>query len=167
MATKSTRTPAQQAAIERARAARKANAAARASAEIADAALADNVPTPAALNDRDTLTSELPLPVSQASDQVSAARAEAEAVSDIHDMGQTLAADEKVLFIIPLDPDLGSGCQIWERAFNGLILRFTRGVPLMQPKFIADYVESCLRIERISRDSVAAFQTPGGKKLNY
>ena len=79
-------------------------------------------------------------------------------------MGKMLAADEKVTFMIPYDPG-NPKTKYWERSLNGLILRFERGIPLEQPKYIADYVNRCLTIEERAMARSAAFREKDGKKL--
>lgn len=81
-------------------------------------------------------------------------------------MGEKLEKDEKIPFIIPLDPGLSADNQVWERSFNGLFLRFRRGVEYSQPRYIVNYIMQKVYDEQRARASVADYMTGSGKKLS-
>lgn len=88
-----------------------------------------------------------------------------EVKKDAQNMAEALMKDEMVHFMIPYDPSLPRDAQFWENSLNGHILRFPRGVELCQPKYIADYVNKKIEIEKKMRYGTSEFRSGMGKHL--
>ena len=75
--------------------------------------------------------------------------------------------NEHIPFIIPLDPSVSSDIQWWERSINGHILRLQRGKLYELPRYLVDYIETRVRLRRMSEASAEVFTVGSGKQLNF
>ena len=71
------------------------------------------------------------------------------------------------MFIIPYDPALDGGNQYWERSINGHILRLQRGKQYSMPRYIVDFIESRVNLQRLADESVSKFSSGAGIHLNF
>ena len=81
---------------------------------------------------------------------------------------KAIASDNDILpFIIPLDPGVDSRNQWWERSINGHILRLQRGKRYDLPRYLVDFIEARIQIQRVSDESVSVFTSGNGARLNF
>lgn len=85
---------------------------------------------------------------------------------EVVDIGRVLSEDEKVPLMIPFDPAFDDENQMWECGYNGKMLRFKRGVMIMQPKCIRDFVMWKIDLQNKSAQKQREW-LGAGKKLNY
>lgn len=76
-----------------------------------------------------------------------------------------ISEEEKVSFIIPVDPRFPSDQQFWEHNINGVNYRFPRGEELELPKSLADVFIRKLKMQQESAVVIGQWQGKG-KKLD-
>lgn len=76
-----------------------------------------------------------------------------------------IAAEEKVSFIIPVDPRFPADQQFWEHCINGVVYRYPRGEEIELPKSLADVFVRKLKMQQQSAVVIGEFSGKG-KKLD-
>ena len=71
--------------------------------------------------------------------------------------------NDLIKFYIP--KELATGGEFFERSFNGHIIRLRVGRIVEMPRFLVDYIESCIQIRRISDERASAYQRGSGKEI--
>lgn len=73
--------------------------------------------------------------------------------------------DDMVTFRIPEDP-LGE-VKVWARTIQGHAIVLRAGETRTLPRFIVDFIEQSVALEREAEVAVSEFMTRNGKRLNY
>lgn len=76
-----------------------------------------------------------------------------------------IASEDKVTFIIPIDPRFPSDQQFWEHNINGVTYRYPRGEEIQLPKSLADVFVRKLKLQQQSAVVIGEFSGKG-KKLD-
>ena len=79
---------------------------------------------------------------------------------------QRIKEEEKVTFVIPIDPRFQADQQFWEHNVNGVTYRYPRGVPVQLPKSLADTFLRKLKMQQQSTIVIGQFAGVG-KRLDY
>jgi len=79
---------------------------------------------------------------------------------------QRIQEEDKVTFVIPIDPRFQADQQFWEHNVNGVTYRYPRGVPVQLPKSLAETFLRKLKMQQQSTIVIGQFSGVG-KKLDY
>ena len=75
--------------------------------------------------------------------------------------------DKKDLVRFYIPKEAGIGDAYFERSFNGHIIRLKVGRIVELPRFLVDYIESCINIRRLSEEKASVYQQGNGKEIGF
>lgn len=73
--------------------------------------------------------------------------------------------NDLIRFYVPKDISIGG--EYFERSFNGHIIRLKVGSVVELPRFLVDYIESCINIRRLTEEKAKIYQTGAGKEIDF
>lgn len=75
--------------------------------------------------------------------------------------------DKKDLIRFYIPKEVSIGGDYFERSFNGHIIRLKVGRIVELPRFLVDYIESCIQIRRLSEEKASVYQQGSGKEIGF